>query len=334
MDNKTYIPLEPSFSQSLGIKDAPAFKAGEVASLFTSTSFLYSFAIMLSVVAAGVMYARAGIYRMQASEAGVRKSNDEIKRTTIGLLGVLSLFVIIYTFNKGLLTGDVGLDGLKVKSFTSGGGGVYGGGGATAGDQGPVGASCQTKEATISALTSSAGICGNARCTVLSGCNYKPYLSTIQSESAKVGVDYKVVVALMCRESRGDVNAKSSLPENGSYDCGLMQVNQPTACTTADLEPTANIIKGITLIKQKLSQSTQRFPNIPQELGAYASYNCCGGTTVPNAPSADCTQQSGFPFSIPKWACPIDPGQGKFNMCFVKGYVCEIDACVKQLGGM
>ncbi len=91
---------------------------------------------MISVLAAGVMYARAGVYRMQASEVGVRKSNDEIKRVTLGLLGVLSLFVILYTFNKDLLSGNVGLDGLRAAAgksggFVSGGGGDPGGGGAT-----------------------------------------------------------------------------------------------------------------------------------------------------------------------------------------------------------
>ncbi len=98
---------------------------------------------MISVLAAGVMYARAGVYRMQASEAGVRKSNDEIKRVTLGLLGVLSLFVILYTFNKDLLSGNVGLDGLRAAAgkgggIVSGGGGDMGGGGATGGFGTPV----------------------------------------------------------------------------------------------------------------------------------------------------------------------------------------------------
>ena len=119
--SRSYTSLEPGFTESLGVGGL-SYSTDNVASLFASSSFLYSFAIMLSVLAAGVMYARAGIWRMEASERGVRKSNEEIKRTTLGLLGVLSLFVIIYTFNKGLLTGDVGLDGLRAKSFVSGGG--------------------------------------------------------------------------------------------------------------------------------------------------------------------------------------------------------------------
>ena len=133
MATKTYIPLEDSYTKVLS-KDGTTplgFSTSDVVSLFTSTSFLWSAGIMISVVAAGFMYMRAGVIRMQASEAGVRKSNEEIKRVTIGLLGVLSLFVILYTFNKGLLRGDVQLSNLKASSYTSGGGGVYGGAGAT-----------------------------------------------------------------------------------------------------------------------------------------------------------------------------------------------------------
>jgi hypothetical protein len=129
----TYTLLENSFTQSLTPDQSHplGFSSLDAVSLFTSTSFLYSLGIMISVVAAGFMYARAGLWRMEASERGVRKSNEEIKRTTLGLLGILSLFVIIYTFNKDLLTGDVSLKDLKASSIVSGKGGDFGGGGAS-----------------------------------------------------------------------------------------------------------------------------------------------------------------------------------------------------------
>jgi hypothetical protein len=120
-NSKIYVPLEPAFSQTF-TQDGQAvgFSTDAAVSLFASTSFLYTLGIMLSVVAAGVMYARAGVWRMEASERGVKKSNEEIKRTTLGLLGVLSLFVIIYTFNRDLLTGNVGLDGLRANPVKAG----------------------------------------------------------------------------------------------------------------------------------------------------------------------------------------------------------------------
>ena len=50
---------------------------------------------------------------MQSSENAIRQSNEIIKKVTLGLLGVFSLFLILFTVNKGLVTGDVGLSGLK-----------------------------------------------------------------------------------------------------------------------------------------------------------------------------------------------------------------------------
>jgi hypothetical protein len=38
---------------------------------------------------------------------------------TLGLLGVFSLFLILFTVNKGMLRGDVGFEGLKVSGSTS-----------------------------------------------------------------------------------------------------------------------------------------------------------------------------------------------------------------------
>ena len=46
----------------------------------------------------------------------LRGPNDKFKRVTLGLLGVFSLFLVLYTFNKGLLLGDVGLDSLRAAS--------------------------------------------------------------------------------------------------------------------------------------------------------------------------------------------------------------------------
>ena len=85
------------------------------------------------------------------------------------------------------------------------------------------------------------------------------------------------------------------------------------------------------LMKQKISASSQIYQNIPVETGPFSAYNCCANKTIPNSPSADCTPANGFPFSIPKWACPINPGEGDFNMCSVKSYACELSVCMKQL---
>jgi hypothetical protein len=107
----TYNLLEPKITQEIG--GAPlGFDTARDVSLFATTEFLFTTSIMLIIGVAAGRYMLAGVWRIEASERGVRKSNEEIKRVTLGLLGVLSLFVILYTFNKGLLLGDVGLAGL------------------------------------------------------------------------------------------------------------------------------------------------------------------------------------------------------------------------------
>jgi hypothetical protein len=317
----SYTSLEPAFTQTF-TQDGQAvgFSTDAAVSLFASTSFLYTLGIMLSVVAAGVMYARAGVWRMEASERGVKKSNEEIKRTTLGLLGVLSLFVIIYTFNRDLLTGNVGLDGLRAGTS------------AYTPPSNSAPRTCDTPSYVISQLSSPGGICANTACTALSGCSYQQYLPIIRSEASRQGVDENLVIAIMCTESRGVADARNQNP-NGSYDCGLMQINQTGSCSPSSLDPASNIAAGVTHLKRVISSAGQVYQNIPQTAGVAATYNCCANGTVPNAPSADCTTSSGFPFSVPKWACPINPGEGQFNMCTVKSYGCGVNACVWQLSG-
>ena len=132
MSITTYTPLEPSITSGFGLPPT-TFQAGQASSLFASTSFIYSFLIILCVGATAFVYARGGLWRMQASEAGIRKSNEEFKRGTLGLLGVLSLFLILYTFNRNLLLGDIRLSDLKSSQVSTpiGQGGTAGGGGAT-----------------------------------------------------------------------------------------------------------------------------------------------------------------------------------------------------------
>ncbi|MFA6608547.1 MAG: hypothetical protein WCT07_01400 [Candidatus Paceibacterota bacterium] len=116
--NTEYISLEPKITQGLGLPPT-TFSASQAVSFASSTSFIYMFLIILCVGAASFVFMRGGIYRMQASEAGIRKSNEEFKRGTLGLLGVLGLFLILYTLNKSLLSGDVGLAALKIKPATN-----------------------------------------------------------------------------------------------------------------------------------------------------------------------------------------------------------------------
>lgn len=124
----SYTPLEGEITRE--ITGSTLTYDGASPSFFASASFLYTLFFVAIVLAASYRYTLAGILRMEASESGINKSKEVFKKTTFGLLGVLSLWLILFTVNKDLLTGDVGLDALKVKPITSGGE-TSGGGGAS-----------------------------------------------------------------------------------------------------------------------------------------------------------------------------------------------------------
>ena len=125
--NTSYVNLEPGITSQLGLDSAlqSSFQTGQAVSLFASTSFLWMLGIMLCIGATGFVFIRGSLWRMEASDRGITKSNEEFKRGTLGLLGVLSLWLILYTLNRGMITGNVGLEGLRSV------GGTYGGGGAS-----------------------------------------------------------------------------------------------------------------------------------------------------------------------------------------------------------
>lgn len=117
MPQTSYVPLEPS---SLPLFGSSAANFGTISTSFSSvTTFLWMLSFSFIVGAAFYQLILAGGVRMRASEADRRKSNEMIKRVTLGLLGVFSLFLILFTINRQMLTGDVGLSDLVVTKETS-----------------------------------------------------------------------------------------------------------------------------------------------------------------------------------------------------------------------
>jgi hypothetical protein len=107
----SYTPLESGYLSTFG--SIPTF-SGSGGSFYSSVVFVYLLFFAIIVVAAGGRYVVAGLSRMQAGEQGLRKSNEIIKRVTLGLLGVFGLFILLYTINRGFLVGDIGLEGLRI----------------------------------------------------------------------------------------------------------------------------------------------------------------------------------------------------------------------------
>ena len=192
-------------------------------------------------------------------------------------------------------------------------------------------ASCETKEVIISKLNSQ-DLCGGISCSSLSGCNYNRYLPEIAAASQKYNVDKNLVIAILCKENRGlnttAQNKNTDSTGRVSYDCGLMQVNQNTPCSQSSYDASTNIDAGVRVLSSVVRTNT--YPSIHWAASAAAAYNAGAGY---NTNSVDCTQSAGFPSSIPKWACPINPGDTTYNMCAVKSYACDVSACVKQLSG-
>ncbi len=328
-----YKLLEESLTKDLGGENFN-FNTSNSSSFFASTSFIYVFAISIIIVAAALRYAYAGMLRIDASESGIKKSKEEFTRVTYGLLGVLGLWLILFTVNKDMLTGDVTLSNLTSKNDTpsgQNGGGNTGGNGNINTKPSGVSTSCEdTQKVKASLTTNNSGICGNTSCSLTSCLQNNQYISMVKSIASQ---DWKLVLVLLCKESSGNKNAQNR-NENGTYDCGLMQVNQTTPCDASILDPQTNITKGVAKLREKMNSSTnqRQYPalQVRPETGVFTAYNCCANGTQPNSVSESCKTSDGWP-EIPKWACPIDPGTGKFNMCGVKSYACDLTACLNQL---
>jgi hypothetical protein len=110
----SYTPLEGNIIQSVG-GNTQNITSIDNPSFFSSTSFLYTLAFVIIVVTASFRYAYAGMLRIQATEKGIKDSKEEFKRVTYGLLGVFGLWLVLFTINKDMLTGDVNLDQFKAE---------------------------------------------------------------------------------------------------------------------------------------------------------------------------------------------------------------------------
>ncbi|MBP6949158.1 MAG: transglycosylase SLT domain-containing protein [Candidatus Pacebacteria bacterium] len=338
-----YKLLEPDIAPAFGVT-APTFNG--TPTLFASSSFIFTLSITIVIVAASFRYAYAGVLRLPASEEGIRKSKEEFRRVTYGLLGVLGLWLVLFTVNKDMLTGEVTLSALK----SSGGGGGAGALTQTVPTTVPItnptvtnpgsgtSAPCNNSESVKSSVSpSGAGICAGTSCSLTSCINSNPYTNMIKTIA---GPDWKMALVIMCKESNGVQNAqfinRNAAGVITSYDCGLMQINQATACNEnpAILDPQTNITRGVELLRGKIraSSNAQIYPalKVRPETAVFTSYNCCANGTVPNSQSESCKSADGWP-SMPKWACPIDPGPLPFNMCGVKAYACDLTACLDSL---
>ena len=187
------------------------------------------------------------------------------------------------------------------------------------------GAACTDPNAFRANLTNGGKVCNtNCPSTACRSQVLSQYGAVIDQNGG--AANRNVIAAIICRESQGNPSARSF--DGG---CGLMQITNSAwtgSCPATILDPQENIRQGVALYNQKLSavQGRSYGGGITAEQMAFAAYNCCANGDNPNAPSASCRTADGWP-TLPKWACPIDPGVGTFNMCNVKNYACDVSAC-------
>ena len=322
--NNVFTPLDATIPTLLG--QPFGFTIGQTTGFLAITSFVLFFILAADGVAAfgRILYALGLRVANSDNEAKLTVANKIISSALFSLFFSYSLVLLFVTVvNPDMVTGNADFSGIVVTSMK-------------VGSQTPVSStgssSCPDENSFKSTVISNSNVCPQTTCTALVGCDTTTYSSLINNEASKQGVDPKVVTILMCRESKGIKDAKHVNDPPNSIDCGLMQINKPgsTSCDAIDFDPQTNIAKGVSLIKAKYSSISQSYQNISKDMLVFASYNCCSDGS-PNAQSSDCTPTSGYPYTLPKWACPINPGQTSTNMCFVRNYVCDVSACLSQL---
>lgn len=286
---------------------------------------LYKFGIWIVGICALLMLTVGGFtYLISAGNTSKMDSAKKIITNAIlGLIIALGAYFLLFVINPDLVNVNISL-----KPFSgSGASSVATGGNTTGNATGTTGGTTTTPSGNCNYQTPSAGqnVCAGATCPY--NCSNSTYDSLINTDAQQAGVDPKVVKALMCVESQFNPTAKG--PTN---DCGLMQVvTNGSSCQTdsrGDLtDPATNINIGTQLLKQKYTAvGSSGYSTVTTNQMVFASYNCCSnGVDNPNAASNDCGP------TVPKWACPINPGTSQFNMCNVKSYACSVDACAKQL---
>jgi hypothetical protein len=304
-----YVPMEkiPGFSVSGNFPDY-------ILAVYKFGIWSVGIAALLMIMIGGFMYITSA-----GNNAQMEKAKGIIYDSVIGILLALTAWLILYVINPELVK-------IKIISGTinvSGGGGG-GGGGSTA---------CSNADAMKQHLAGGGNVCDSTSCSSASAAcklSLQNYDGRIRSVASAKGVgsedDIKMIKAIICKES--GANSQAIGPTG---DCGLMQIRDPAYpnCGNGIMDPQKNLEVGIgKYVQKKTAASGSYGGGITKEMMALASYNCCANGDNPNAQSVSCKTTDGWP-SIPKWACPIDPGAGQFNMCAVKNYSCDVVACAK-----
>lgn len=308
--------------QVLGITGTA--KLSELANSF------WTFGVSALFVALFFAFVWAAISKVRASSIGDVRGNQKAKelltKVVYSLVAVALVSIFIFYVMKGFEFLD--FEGTSPKGPGAGALTTPNPSAGT-GRPGTATPTCIHPELYKGMLRDGDGFCSRAFCKGL--CKFSPAIKQLAvTEARSASVDPGIILALICRESSGIPTKIGNHANNGKSDCGLMQINSPS-CTPEIMDPTNNVRAGIALYKAKLSSvSAYSYTGADKPTLAFAAYNCCANGDNPNSKSADCNLGTGWPVDLPKWACPVNPGTGSFNMCAVKNYACDVTACAKE----
>jgi hypothetical protein len=297
----------------------------------------WTFGISALFVALFFAFVWASISKIHASSTGDVRGNANSKELLTKVIYSLIAVALISIFIFFVMKDFTFLD-LKSATGTGRGGETLTTPNPSAGTgrPGTMTPTCINPELYKDMVKAGDGLCGSTFCKGL--CNFRADIKQLAvSEARSAGVDPGIILALICRESSGDPTKIGKLANNGKEDCGLMQIHAgdsgKTKCSEVPnvMDPTNNIQLGIATYKQKLaSVSRFSYEGTAKQTLAFAAYNCCANDDNPNDKSANCNLSTGWSMDLPKWACPINPGTGSFNMCAVKNYACDVTACAAE----
>jgi len=281
---------------------------------YTYVSAIYKFGIWAVGFVALFMLVFGGYTYI--TSAGNNSSMETAKRiitdAIVGVIMALTAYLLLYVINPDLVKMKklAPVAGVAAPTTTTPTGAPQ--------PPGTQGGNCNYTQP-----TAGQDICAGVSCTN-GNCNTSAYDSLIAKYAGINNLDPKLVKSVLCNESGGNPSATSD-----HNACGLMQVMPRSgAGCAADsrgnlTDPETNIRIGTEMLKGLYSQtSIQNYSTVTPNQMVFAAYNCCSNGDNPNAPSRDCGS------SVPKWACPINPGTSSYNMCSVKNYVCKISACL------
>ncbi len=310
--------------------------SGDFSSFFTDIFYMLG-----SIIVVVLLYRFISSWGKKAlgGSQNIQEGNKSLTIFAYALLFFILMIPVIAYLNKDIVSGNIFFKSAYNNSASSGDTGIQQNPTQNTKNTVTPSLSCTDPNILISSLKTGSSVCGKSECRSKEGCNLTPYISIIKYEAKSAGINDGVIAAIICRESHGNKDADSGKSgrvanSNGTVDCGLMQINRKGTCDADSLDPTKNIREGINNYKNKLaSVSSKNYVGVTNYMKAFAAYNCCGGGENPNDVSVSCTSQKGFDTSLPKWACPIDPGVGAYNMCAVNNYVCDVSACADYFNG-